>query len=450
MKTKVLVWLLTIGLFAFGLLPFLPNAKTAAKAVEIPSLSGQTSAGSPSPFKMRHFNAAAVSNAAKAPPPAANEQKGVTLLFAGDVMAHKKQVDSHKFGASYDFTGDYKYIKDIVSAADIAVANLETPLSGKGPYKGYPRFNAPDALAEALFSAGFDIIATANNHIRDQKDAAMKRTASFLNRKGFTVTGTSPKGGPKYAAVEKNGIRLGFVNFTVSLNQGLPKASIPYVNCLWQNGKYDEGFRLMKKEINGLKARGAEFITVVMHWGSEYRLKGNKTQQSMAKKIADMGADLIIGAHPHVLQNVAEYKSPVSGKNVLIYYSLGNLVSNQPYGYGAGKGNCETGALALIKLKRAESGAVVIDEAGFLTTYVHKPNIKVQYTENKKKYTKTTRAYYIVPARNAAKNPSGYVNAKGALLKHIKQGVSNGKTILGKSGKSISSFEFREYAQWPW
>ena len=206
----------------------------------------------------------------------------------------------------------------------------------------------------------------------------------------------------------------------------------------------------MKKEMDALKDQGAEFIIVYMHWGSEYQLKGNKTQQNIAKKIADMGADLIIGAHPHVLQNAAEYYSPARKKNILIYYSLGNLVSNQPYGYGAGKGNCETGALALIKLKRAPTGAVVIDTAGFLTTYVHKPNIKMKYTDNGKKYSKSTRAYYIVPAQLVLKTPSQYVNAQGTLLKHIKQGVSNGKSILGKSGKSISFIKFNEYTKWPW
>ena len=197
MKIKIWAWILTLLLFFSAMLLFVPEKNKAY---------------------------------------ASSEEKSVTLLFAGDVMAHKKQVDYHKFGKKYDFTGDYKYIKDIVSAADIAVANLETPLSGKAPYSGYPRFNAPDALADALLYAGFDVVATANNHIRDQKDAAMKRTASFLSKKGFTVIGTSAKGGPKYAVVEKNGIKLGFINFTISLNQGLPKASKPYVNCLRQNG----------------------------------------------------------------------------------------------------------------------------------------------------------------------------------------------------------------------
>ena len=72
---------------------------------------------------------------------------------------------------------------------------------------------------------------------------------------------------------------------------------------------------------------GAEFIVVYMHWGSEFQLHANETQESTAEAIADMGADLIIGSHPHVLQNVAEYTSPVTGKTVLIYYSIGNLVS---------------------------------------------------------------------------------------------------------------------------
>lgn len=379
------------------------------------------------------------------------EPQYVSLLFAGDVMAHAKQLRCHKFGSMYDFTRDYQYIKDIVCAADIALVNLETPLSGKKPYTGYPYFNAPDSLADALDDTGFDIVATANNHIRDQKDGAMKRTCAFLKSQGFEVIGTAGESGEsKYALVERSGIKIGFVNFAKSLNTGFPKASRPYVNCLKVDGGYDEGYRAIGEEIAALKAMGAEFIVAFMHWGREYELQGNAIQREMAENIADMGADLIVGSHPHVLQNVAEYTSPVTGRNTLIYYSLGNLVSNQPYRYGPGRGHCETGALALIRLVKRGDGSVAIDTAGYLTTYVHKPKVSVKYSDGKKTRSKSTTAYDIVPAAAAAANPELFEKADGTLLKRIRQGVKNGEDIIGKSGEKLTLFDFAEYTDFPW
>jgi poly-gamma-glutamate capsule biosynthesis protein CapA/YwtB (metallophosphatase superfamily) len=391
--------------------------------------------------------------AAPTPVPTPEAPRTVTLLFAGDIMAHEKQVARHKFGSNYDFTMDYKYIEDIISKADISVCNVESPLKGEGPYKGYPHFNMPDSITDALSYAEFDVIANANNHTRDQLDEAIGRTASFFNSKGFIVVGTATgeEGDKKYDIVEKNGIKVGFVNFTNSLNRGIGKDTDKYANVLRRDGKYDVGYRMMKEQIDALRAGGAEFIVVYMHWGNEYQLKGNKTQQEMGRQIADLGADLIIGSHPHVPQNAAEYTSPVTGKTVLIYYSLGNLVSNQPYSYGPGHGYCETGILALVKLKRGGDGRIAVDAAGYLTTYVHKPVIEVEYTENGEEHTKETKAYFIVPAQLAAADPSAYEGAKGSLLRHIETGIENGRKVVGKSVEKLEYYSFfKEYIDWPW
>jgi poly-gamma-glutamate synthesis protein (capsule biosynthesis protein) len=209
-------------------------------------------------------------------------------------------------------------------------------------------------------------------------------------------------------------------------------------------------YKALGEEIAALRQAGAEFIVVFIHWGSEYKLKGNSAQRDSAKRIADLGADLIIGAHPHVLQNVDEYASPVTGKNVLIYYSLGNLVSNMHYNHGPGGGNCETGALALIRLERSDDGSASIESAGYLTTYVHKPNVTRVYSEGGRQYSKTVRAYYIVPAEAAAANPATYRDAAGSLLDRITKGAYNGDNVIGKSGKELTLFKFCEYTVFPW
>ncbi|MDD5018271.1 MAG: CapA family protein [Eubacteriales bacterium] len=389
--------------------------------------------------------------AAPTPVPTVTQPQSVTLLFAGDVMAHQKQIDCHKFGSMYDFTDDYKYISGIISAADIAVANLETPMTGEPPYTGYPNFNAPDSLADALSLAGFDILAAANNHARDQLDEGIMQTNATLVAKGFTVIGTAAQdGGAKYALVEKNGINIGFVNFTALSNRGYKDTTEPILNCLQRGGGCDEGYTAMEGEIRALREQGAEFIVAFVHWGSEYQLENSAAQKDMAQRIADSGADLIIGAHPHVLQNVAEYASPVTGRETLIYYSLGNFVSNQPYSYGPGRGHCETGALALVKLIRADNGSVGIDSAGYLTTYVLKPNIVKEYTEDGEVHEKSTRAYYIVPAAAAEADPSSYEGAEGTLFRHIEIAADNGRKIIGESGDGLTFFDFQEYTGWPW
>jgi len=381
------------------------------------------------------------------PPP-----ESATLLFAGDVITFGSQIASHRFGSSYDYTDDYKYIRDIVSSADIAAVNLETVLSGKPPYKGFPRFNTPDSIADALKSAGFDVIATANNHSLDQGREAYKRSSSYLRGLGFNVIGTSStEQEPKYALVESNGIKVGFVNFANTTNLGYPIYTEPYLNCMvHKDGGYEAGYAAMSEEIKALRGMGAEFVVAFMHWGAQYELKNNKLQRNEAEHIADLGVDLIIGNHPHVLQNVDEYTSPVTGKNVLIYYSIGNFVSNQLYNQAAGGGHCETGMLAIIKLLRGEDGTVSIDSAGFITTYTHKPMITKQYTENDKAYEKKVRAFFIVPAVQVVQDPSKFEGAAGTLLKHVKKGAENGTKIVGLSGAKLILFKFQEFIEWPW
>ncbi len=378
--------------------------------------------------------------------------ESATLLFAGDVITFGSQIASHRFGSSYDFTGDYKYVRDIVSSADIAAINLETVLSGKPPYKGFPRFNTPDSIADAFAYAGFDVVATANNHTLDQGKEAYKRSSTYLRGLGFNVIGTaSAEDEPKYALVESSGIKVGFVNFANTTNRGYPVYTEPYLNCMnHKDGGYEAGYAAMSEEIKALRGMGADFVVAFMHWGSQYQLKNNKLQRKEAERIADLGVDLIIGNHPHVLQNVDEYTSPVTGKNVLIYYSIGNFVSNQLYHQATGGGHCETGMLAIIKLMRGENGAVSIDSAGFITTYTHKPMITKQYTENGKVYEKRVRAFYIVPAAQAVQDPSKFEGASGTLLKHIKKGVQNGTKIVGQSGARLKLFKFQEYTVWPW
>lgn len=359
----------------------------------------------------------------------------VTMLFTGDIMTHQAQLENHLFNGQYDFSADYTYIKDIVSVADISMANFEMTLPGKPPYRGHPRFRTPDTIADALYGAGFDIMATANNHIRDAGDDGLFRTNQVLQDKGFTVIGTKPENtGTKYAVIEKNGIKIGFINFTFNVNTGLTKRIVPCVNSDTTKS-FSKSLPAIAAEVDAVKREGAEFIVFVVHWGIQYQTKSNAVQEKIARAVSDMGVDLIIGGHPHVLQNVGEYQSPVSGKKTMIFYSLGNTIANMGYSFGAGHGYTETGTLALVKIKRQEDGSVAIDDSGYITTYLNKPTISIKYQDARgrtriRKYI----AYDIIPAADAIQNPEKY----------------RGITTLGKYANKLVLFRFQEYTEFPW
>lgn len=375
----------------------------------------------------------------------------VTMLFAGDIMTHNSQIGSHLFNGQYDFSPDYQYIKNIVSSADIAMANFEMTLPGKPPYYGYPRFCTPDAIADALYGAGFDIMATANNHIRDAGDAGFFRTTQLLRDKGFTVIGTQPESsGTKYAVIDRNGIKIGFINFTYGVNGGVSKRTASFVNTD-ASKNFDKCMPAIAAEVSAVKQAGAEFIVFVAHWGIQYQTKSNPIQEKIARAVSDMGVDLVIGGHPHVPQNVGEYQSPVSGKKTLIYYSLGNTIANMGYGWAIGHGYTETGLLALVKIKRQEDGSVAIDDSGFLTTYMNKPTISVKYKDVKgRTRTQSYRAFDIVPAAMAVQNPQNYRGLSKALLKRVSDGLYNGRVTAGKSSNKLTLFKFQEFIDFPW
>ncbi len=383
--------------------------------------------------------------------PAAQDNPQVTMLFTGDIMTHQSQIGNHYFNGQYDYSGDYAYIKDIVSKADIALANFEMTLPGKRPYTGFPRFRVPDAIADALYGAGFDIMATANNHIRDGGDDAFFRTNQVLRDKGFTVIGTKQESsGTKYAVIEKNGIKIGFINFTFNVNTGITRRIAPCINSD-RTKSFSKSMNAIASEIDEVKKEGAEFIILVIHWGTQYQIKSNATQERIARKVSDMGVDLIIGGHPHVPQNVGEYQSPVSGKKTLIFYSLGNTIANMGYGFGPGHGYTETGTLALVKLRRQQDGGVAIDDSGYITTYLNKSMCTYKYDDAKgRARTIKYRAYDIVPAALAIQNPNNYRGITKASLRYFHDGLSNAQNTLGKYADNLKSFKFQEYSDYPW
>jgi poly-gamma-glutamate synthesis protein (capsule biosynthesis protein) len=271
--------------------------------------------------------------------------QSIRLLFAGDVMGHGAQIKSAEVVADklYDYSPCFEYVKPLLDEADLAIANLELTLPGKPPYTGYPQFRSPDELALALREAGFDLLVTANNHSNDAGKSGVIETLNTLDEYNFFHTGTFRTAEEREfhypLLVYRNDFRLAFLNYTYGTN-GIPTAAPTIVNLI------DES--QIKKDLAAARQYSPDVIIVFMHWGLEYQLIENAEQRALSAKLFDWGADLVIGAHPHVVQPIREVSLSRNGVATtgLVAYSLGNFISNQ------NKPNTDGGIMLEVTLTR--------------------------------------------------------------------------------------------------
>lgn len=287
------------------------------------------------------------------------------LLFAGDAMQHQAQLDRARVlggGSRYDYSDCFTLIAPDVTKADYAVCNLEVPLGGGPDYTGYPCFSAPDSYAEALRDAGFDLMLTANNHCLDRRDKAARRTLTALDSLGIDHIGTYHDEAQRDSLVpfikNINGFKIGFLNYTYGTNGIEPREGMEV--SLIDREK-------MAREISLTRDAGAEIVVVAMHWGIEYVLLENGVQRSLADFLVDQGVDLIIGGHPHVIQPMKVVRNEKEGKDVLVVYSLGNLISNMKTADTRG------GALVRATITRDKDGKARFSHADYDTFFSAKP-----------------------------------------------------------------------------
>lgn len=292
----------------------------------------------------------------------------LTLLFMGDIMGHQPQFESayDATSKSYNFQPVFSKVKPIIEKADLAIANLEVTLAGP-PYTGYPTFSSPDALGVAIKDSGIDILMTSNNHSCDRGKRGIIRTLNVLDSLSIKHTGTFRDSTEK---VENNllifckeSITVGFLNYTYSTN-GIPIPSTVRVNMI--------DTVEMKKDLIAAKERKLDKLIVMMHWGNEYATTPSSSQIEVANFLFQNGADIIIGAHPHVLQRFEYYPGTDSLQEKFIAYSLGNFVSNQRTRNRDGGAMCE---ITLVK-SREETR---IENSGYYLTWVNRPIINGKY-----------------------------------------------------------------------
>lgn len=267
------------------------------------------------------------------------EQVNLHIVFCGDIMTHGNQIRAAKNeDGSYDFSRYFDNTRSYIQAADLAVCNCETTMAGGDTYTGYPRFNTPDALADAIKGAGFSVVATANNHSYDSKCTGIIRTRSVLESRGLQVIGTKKAAQEKaWAIVERKGVKIAVLNYTYetakyngakTLNN---RALDPEAESLLNSFCYEtleEDLARIEHDIQEVRQNGAEVILVYYHWGNEYERTSNVLQKYIAYRTARMGADAIIGSHAHVLQEQGEIT--VGEKRVPVFYGLGNYIWGYP------------------------------------------------------------------------------------------------------------------------
>lgn len=301
----------------------------------------------------------------QAPPEQDREPATLTLAVVGDIMMHSPQFPAYYNAQTglYDFTPYFTSVKPYIESSDLAWANLETPLlGGEQVYTGYPMFNAPPELADALQWSGFDIVTTANNHALDRRAKGVTKTLEVLKSRGLITRGTyeSQWSASQVTLVEKNGIKLGILAYTYGTNGiPLPKDQ-PYMVDLIQEDK-------ILQDIANTRAAGADAIAVALHFGNEYEDVPNETQKRLARNLVAGGADLILGSHPHVLQpyeRIQVQEPDGSTREAVIMYSLGNFISNQR---GEQK---DVGCIFQVTFQKDHLGHTAIIDTSALPTWV--------------------------------------------------------------------------------
>lgn len=320
-------------------------------------------------------------------PPVIKESTA-TIGSTGDILLHNAVIRSgydQKTG-TYNYDSIFSVFSAFVSGVDYAVANLEVTLCGDDngyPYDGYPCFNSPDAIVDAAKAAGFDMLLTANNHSYDTGIKGLLRTQQVVADRGLDYIGTRLQTEDKnYTVKEINGIRIGMICYTYNTgfdqNGNASLNDIPLTaeaTGLVNSFSYADlpGFyERLSGELEQMREDGAEAIMLYIHWGDEYSVYTNTTQKEMAQSLCDLGIDVIVGNHAHVIQPVELLTNTYDdSRKTLCLYSMGNVLSNIRKS-ATHPVHCEDGLLFRVTFAKYSDGTVVLESADVLPTWVNR------------------------------------------------------------------------------
>ncbi len=385
--TAVLITLIVIMIAATGLIIFLcvdmvnsaPQSAVPSGPAALPTAASTAPEGTTAPETLPPETTL---------PEPEHVVSTATVLSTGDLLMHKPIISKNTKGdGTYDFSPIFKYCTEEISQADYAIANLETTLAGTAkPYQGNPFFNCPDEIVTACKDAGFDMLLTANNHAFDTGFDGYVRTLDVTREAGLETLGTmKDETEPKYTIQEVNGIRIGMICYTYettdgSTNQpalnGNPMYGATYenINC-YRPSNPQSMYGEVERYLAEMKETGVDATMLFIHWGpNEYELYANQKHQAIAQKLCDLGIDVIVGGHPHVVQPMDLLTSAVDPEHkTIVLYSMGNAVSNQRLGNisSVSTAHTEDGVLFSVTFCKYSDGTVYVESTDLIPTWVN-------------------------------------------------------------------------------
>lgn len=293
------------------------SIRTAAPLAAV--LLGLTACASP--------QVAAVGSAATTAPVPEPQRETLTVVAAGDLLVHPELTDQARLdaaaGTGYDFTKVLAAVRPVVSAADLAICHMETPLgTPDGPFTGFPIFSVPPQLADAAADTGFDTCSTSSNHSLDTGLEGVARTLDNLDRVGIKHTGTARDAAEaaRVNLLDIDGVRVAQLAYTFSFN-GIPLPE----GAPWAANMLDREVVLAKAR--QARQAGADIVILSAHWGTEYQNEADVGQIGLAEQLlASPDIDLIIGTHVHVVQPFEKFGDE------WVAYGMGNLITRFPDG----------------------------------------------------------------------------------------------------------------------
>lgn len=315
-----------------------------------------------------------------------------TISVQGDLLMHKPIFADNSIVAQrgMDFSPIFQYTRDLIQGYDFAIANLETTFGGDSfPYQGNPSFNCPDQFLDSIVDSGYDMLLTANNHSYDTQMTGITRTLEKVRGAGLKTLGSRMNEEEKrYDIVEVNGIRIGMICYTYSsglsedgrprLNGNSPMEEPALINWFY-NRNPEKMYGEVKQILEDMRREGVDVTMMFLHWGEEYQLTQNYLQNAQSQALCDLGIDVLVGGHPHVVQPVALLTSATDPDHKTIcFYSMGNAVSNQRSGNipACSTPHTEDGILVEVTFEKYSDGTVYVQSADVLPTWVtlHRQN----------------------------------------------------------------------------
>jgi poly-gamma-glutamate synthesis protein (capsule biosynthesis protein) len=279
--------------------------------------------------------------------PYPHELAQVSFAVGGDVIPHEPvRAAAAAAAAAGDPTNRqgwgalFSDVADVFHHADFGFVNLETPVAPAHSHGSKPfMFDAPVALLDGLKANGIKIVSFANNHVMDQGWPGFTETREHLRDEGLLFAGSGDTAAQTWqpTITEANGIKVGWLGMTRWLNgnRNPEKDDQPHVNFFPYPGESGGAPGADEAQVlDAIKTARAQcdFLVVSIHWGIEYAPAPRPEDVDMTHKMLEAGASVVVGHHPHVLQPVETYRTQ-DGRNTVIFYSLGNFLSNQSRSY---------------------------------------------------------------------------------------------------------------------